>query len=332
MGRLDGDADSGHVRRCLELGVAALNECRADLAVSLLGLVARLTPDSAENTCLAGKAYLLDGRPRLAEPWFRQSLDNDPTYEDARSGLRKAAFLQDRTDEVDQALAAEGCRVPVWFRLRDPDAGSLAVTIDDGPTPDTTPALLALLDRHGVKATFFVAGIRAAAHPDVLRDMVAAGHGVHGHGWTHRAFTALSEDEMIEELSLTERVLAKFRPTPRRPWVRLPYGIGWDSPAVHRALAAWHPACRIAQWGAATGEWPIAEAHPEDGKAFDTACDQAVRHLLSRPDSLAGGILLAHDKMIGVECPTAGLAGPRMLDALLAAVLRSGLRPGPLPE
>ena len=62
------------------------------------------------------------------------------------------------------------------------------LTIDDGPTDDT-PALLDLLDRCGVRATFFVKGVLAAAHSEWLRDIVARGHTIGNHSDTHPAGT-----------------------------------------------------------------------------------------------------------------------------------------------
>lgn len=59
------------------------------------------------------------------------------------------------------------------------------ITLDDGPHPDTTPALLDILDRHGTKAVFFVIGSSAARWPDLVREMVRRGHVVGNHSQTH---------------------------------------------------------------------------------------------------------------------------------------------------
>lgn len=68
-----------------------------------------------------------------------------------------------------------------------PAAGSdaLALTFDDGPDPVTTPRVLELLKQHGARATFFVVGARAVAHPDILRRIVAEGHAVGSHTFGH---------------------------------------------------------------------------------------------------------------------------------------------------
>jgi len=64
------------------------------------------------------------------------------------------------------------------------DKNEVWLTIDDGPTDDTT-AVLDLLDRLNVRGTFFVKGVLAAAHPDRVRDIVGRGHTIGNHSHTH---------------------------------------------------------------------------------------------------------------------------------------------------
>ncbi len=59
------------------------------------------------------------------------------------------------------------------------------LTIDDGPDPEDTPRILALLEAHGARATFFVIGEKVEAHPALVRNIVAAGHEVAHHTQTH---------------------------------------------------------------------------------------------------------------------------------------------------
>jgi peptidoglycan/xylan/chitin deacetylase (PgdA/CDA1 family) len=63
--------------------------------------------------------------------------------------------------------------------------GVVALTFDDGPDPDTTPAVLNLLDQAGARATFFCVGRRAEAHADIVAAIRARGHGVENHTDTH---------------------------------------------------------------------------------------------------------------------------------------------------
>jgi peptidoglycan/xylan/chitin deacetylase (PgdA/CDA1 family) len=66
-----------------------------------------------------------------------------------------------------------------------------ALTFDDGPDQETTPALLALLDKHEVKAAFFVVGSQAARHPELLAEILARGHELGNHSLNHDVFLML---------------------------------------------------------------------------------------------------------------------------------------------
>lgn len=72
------------------------------------------------------------------------------------------------------------------------------------------PALLELLERRGVRASFFIPGRVAERHPDRVRDIVAAGHEIGHHGYTHTSPTKLSRDEEEAELSKGREVLESF--------------------------------------------------------------------------------------------------------------------------
>jgi peptidoglycan/xylan/chitin deacetylase (PgdA/CDA1 family) len=69
--------------------------------------------------------------------------------------------------------------------VADAAARTVALTFDDGPGP-ATPAVLDMLHRNGVRATFFVIGQRAAAEPEMLRRIAAEGHALGNHSWSHR--------------------------------------------------------------------------------------------------------------------------------------------------
>lgn len=165
--------------------------------------------------------------------------------------------------------------------LRLPDAaaarGEVAITIDDGPDPEVTPQVLAILARHGAKATFFCIGERATAHPELCRAMVAAGHRVENHGQRHRntlAFSGLGGwRREVGEAQQTLQAITGQAPRYYRALAGLRNPL--LDPVLHRL------GLRLATWTA---------------RGFDTRCKQpdvVLARLLK--DMEAGHILLLHD-------------------------------------
>lgn len=100
-------------------------------------------------------------------------------------------------------------------------ARRVALTFDDGPDP-LTPALLDLLDRAGVPATFFVMGDLCEVRPHMVGEYRRRGHQLGGHGYDHTRFTSLSWSALEDQMARTED---KIGPVPEgRLWVRPPYG------------------------------------------------------------------------------------------------------------
>ena len=113
--------------------------------------------------------------------------------------------------------------------LRLPDAAvgrnEISVTFDDGPDPDVTPKVLDILDAHHAKASFFVIGDKAAAHPGLIREIVRRGHSIENHSCSHSnfygffAWTALRKD-----IGAAQKIIAGI--TGRAPaFFRSPMGI-----------------------------------------------------------------------------------------------------------
>jgi peptidoglycan/xylan/chitin deacetylase (PgdA/CDA1 family) len=87
----------------------------------------------------------------------------------------------------------------------------VALTFDDGPDPATTPLLLELLEKSKVKATFFVIGEKAQAHPDLMREIIAGGHDVGNHSYRHDVLLMLRPSKKIEsEIRMAQQALSAF--------------------------------------------------------------------------------------------------------------------------
>lgn len=87
--------------------------------------------------------------------------------------------------------------------------GEVWLTLDDGPDPATTPALLELLDAHGARAVFFMIGEKAARHPELVWEVVLRGHVVGNHSLSHPAgwFWALGPGGVWREVASCQGVL-----------------------------------------------------------------------------------------------------------------------------
>jgi len=130
------------------------------------------------------------------------------------------------------------------------DPTSVAVTFDDGPHPEGTPATLDMLDDLGWRATFFVLGEQARAHPDVVRETARRGHEIAVHGDAHRYLIARTPRAAADDLrrahvTVTEIVGAE------PVWWRPPYGV-LSGPAV---LSASRLRLRPVLWSTWGRDW-----------------------------------------------------------------------------
>lgn len=79
------------------------------------------------------------------------------------------------------------------------DKPYVALTFDDGPDVEMTPRVLDVLDRHGIKATFFLIGEQVRKYPDIVRRIIAEGHIVGNHTYTHSAKFPLSNSRSVRK-------------------------------------------------------------------------------------------------------------------------------------
>ena len=101
--------------------------------------------------------------------------------------------------------------------------GEVVLTFDDGPTPQSTRAILSALAAECTKATFFVLGQLAAAHPDVVREIDAQGHTLGTHTWSHRNLKRLSDEKMKTEIESAFAAVESGVGHPIAPFFRYPY-------------------------------------------------------------------------------------------------------------
>jgi len=115
-----------------------------------------------------------------------------------------------------------GPKPATWFSVN-VDGPYIAMTFDDGPSPETTPRLLEILKQRNIKATFFMIGQNAQANPAIVQRILAEGHEIGNHSWTHPQLSKLSDDRVTEEITKTQAAIKNacgYTPVLLRP----PYG------------------------------------------------------------------------------------------------------------
>jgi peptidoglycan-N-acetylglucosamine deacetylase len=155
--------------------------------------------------------------------------------------------------------------------------GGVALTFDDGPHPEGTPAVLERLSRAGAHATFFVIGEQVERRPALLADVAAAGHAVALHGYRHHLQLRLSAREVADDLARGSAVIEDAigrRPTLHRP----PFGI-YSPAGLATARAVGLQPLLWSRWG-------------KDWRKFTTPKRIAAR---STRDLGAGDVILLHD-------------------------------------
>ena len=114
--------------------------------------------------------------------------------------------------------------------------GEISLTFDDGPDPEVTPRVLDLLDQHQFKASFFCIGEKAAAQPELVKEIARRGHSVENHSYHHhQAFALFGISRLKQEVDAAQGALAAI--TGRAPvFFRAP--AGFRSPLLDPVLAA----------------------------------------------------------------------------------------------
>jgi peptidoglycan/xylan/chitin deacetylase (PgdA/CDA1 family) len=201
------------------------------------------------------------------------------------------------------------CRGGAVLYRGDATRPRVALSFDDGPSPTVTPGVLEVLREHGVRATFFVLGEPADRYPDTLRAIVAAGHELGNHGWSHTSFRSMFPSQIEGELDRTaDRIEAVGGARPRL--VRPPFG---RFPASSVALAAKRGEDFVL-WSVDGGDTEANDAERSDALGIANAVVRGAE---------PGAIVLLHDR---------NPATLRALPLILGGLERKGLQVVPVSE
>ncbi|MFT3945104.1 MAG: polysaccharide deacetylase family protein [Ancrocorticia sp.] len=178
------------------------------------------------------------------------------------------------------------------LRFRGIDS-AIALTFDDGPDPEVTPALLDVLADAGASATFFMLDTRVRRYPEIARSVRDAGHEIALHGLDHRRLTTLSHSEAAASIVRGKAELEAALDVQVR-WFRPPYGA--------HDLSIWRAArsagMDVMLWGPTLHDW-----------AQETR-EQRWSKISARP----GDIVLGHDGIAGAMDGASADAPPPNLD------------------
>ena len=215
---------------------------------------------------------------------------------------------------------------PILDRLDRP--GTIALTIDDGPNPDTTLALLDVLAAYGATASFFACGINLEKFPELADAIVAAGHGLFSHGYDHLALDTLDPPGIIDQLERTEALLRRHRPSVGAPLVRFPFGAGADLAAVRGPVAEWNPDTIAVQWSLCAEEWTFIDECRTPTR-IQQGTSAAIEGLAGEWDR---AVVVMHDWPGQPAKPLTAAFCASLLEQYLLHVARLGLRPVTLVE
>lgn len=170
----------------------------------------------------------------------------------SRGAAGAAAAALATTAAVRHALPALGPVVPPIGRaygaiLRDDALDGVALTFDDGPHPEGTPAVLEALREAGAPATFFLAGEQVERRPALVAEIVAAGHRVELHCYRHRNQLRLTPRSLLDD---AERAKAAIEEAGGQEVLdyRPPYGIFSASGLRAVCHRGWRPVL-WSRWG-----------------------------------------------------------------------------------
>ena len=103
-----------------------------------------------------------------------------------------------------EAPAATAAASRITYTACHVDGSFIAMTFDDGPHAQNTPRLLDMLKERGIKATFFLVGENAAEYPQIVKRIVAEGHELGNHSWSHPQLSKMTDDAVHQQLEKTQ--------------------------------------------------------------------------------------------------------------------------------
>ena len=218
------------------------------------------------------------------------------------------------------AVSGLAAGVLLWIYFRPPfgknvvclntDQRVVALTFDDGPSPPYTDQLLEVLAKHNVKATFFMIGNRIEKCPETVRSVMAEGHQIGNHSYSHPLLGFLPPNSVRREIERTDKLLRQVGVTGeivfRAPVLTRFLPVAWVLAKGDRA----HISCNIWSW-----DWTTQNP--------DRITETVLKKTLS--STRAGSIIVLHDgKAENKDADRSGTV--EATDRIITALKRDGYR------
>jgi peptidoglycan/xylan/chitin deacetylase (PgdA/CDA1 family) len=184
--------------------------------------------------------------------------------------------------------------VPIYYKFS--GAKKVALTIDDGPNPETTPLLLDCLEKNGKLATFFLSGDRCEKNLSLIDSIRAAGHSICSHGYRHVNYLTLSNSEIFHELQMSEEIFSSIQSSlmPGRP-IRLPYGAGVTNSRILDIMNQVNPKFRLIQWSWTPLGWNFLHNNIRSCNDVNLQVKSCMQPYNENSTDISGSIILLHD-------------------------------------
>lgn len=175
--------------------------------------------------------------------------------------------------------SAQEINYPV-YKSKSNEEKKIALTFDDGPHPKKTQEIINVLEKYGVRATFFVVGVNVKNYPNAMKALVESGYEIGNHTYSHKLIKNSDKTRIKEELEKTETEIIK-NGSVKTKLIRPPCG-EYNENLINISLENDY---KIVLWNIDTRDW----AH--------TKKNEIVKTVLSKIKG--GDIILFHDYISG---------------------------------
>ncbi|PRX24721.1 polysaccharide deacetylase family protein [Actinoplanes italicus] len=263
------------------------------VAAGLLLTAVPIPQDGGSTTVMsaAAEAVGVIKKPEKKKP----APEKKPEAAPARPAATETATADPRPPQQSKPAAkptengSQQVVVPVgdgpFNSLRTTGSRVVMLSFDDGPDPVETPKILALLEKHQVKAVFCLVGTQARRHPDLVRQIAEAGHVLCNHTWSHDLKIGTKKsNQILNDLQRTNAAIRAAAPGVEIPYFRAPGGNFTD----RLVKTAYGDGMTSLYWEVDPRDWE----HPEG----ETSAEHVKRIVTQvKKETRPGSIVLSHD-------------------------------------